>query len=843
MPTGQTRAADPAFPPPPTPPVPAPHDTPLTAGGPEGHPAGAAEAGPPPGTQHLTGQAKGHDPAAGISAVQVCCLVAFVLGLPLQRFPVAGAAAEALYAAVMLATTALFFLAARRERSRPLAAIAWSLLAIAHLSTAAGMAVSTRALSGHLLTAAQPATAAGTVTWADLLYLAYYPLVFVAAWLLVRDRTPRWLTGIWWDALTVGLGGTAIGWATLGLLRAVPRHRPPGLPLDLIYPLSDVVLVAVILAIASLTGVRLGAFPWWLAGGLSVVALSDAALLAPEGLGRHSPSLPVELGWLVGYTLIGVSARAPSTRGAQALGARFGRWLRLVLRRGDRRGRPPGWLRVATLPWLFTIASAGVLADALIAPARAPVPRAAALLALASIGAALLRAALPVRSLAHLPPPDQTDQQERTDELTGLANRRALSEALATEGTAPQQDGWSGWSGWTDRIALLLVDIDRFKDINEALGYSAGDEVIAEVGSRLQGALRPNQLLARLGVDEFAVVLPGAGPAPAQRVAETLRLALAEPIEAAGNQVQVRASVGVATCTLPNGSPEDLLRHADIAVHRAKASGGGVATYDPGVDRPSSERLRRIEELRRALAHGELEVYLQPQVHLVQGTVVGVEALARWRHPRDGMLLPDSFLPLAAQTGLMPPVAPLVLQRALTACARWWARGHRLPVSVNLTPDDLRDPALSEWIKQALDASKLPAAALRIEVTEDALLSDPAAAARVLAHWREQGARVALDDYGTGYSSLAHLRTLPLDELKLDRVFVADLRRPTTAIIIRHTIAMAHELELSVVAEGVEDQATARALADARCDVGQGLYFGDAMTVTAFLRRLEGTAR
>jgi EAL domain-containing protein (putative c-di-GMP-specific phosphodiesterase class I) len=267
-----------------------------------------------------------------------------------------------------------------------------------------------------------------------------------------------------------------------------------------------------------------------------------------------------------------------------------------------------------------------------------------------------------------------------------------------------------------------------------------------------------------------------------------------------------------------------------------------VAVYDPDVDPLGPQRLQRIDELRSALEHGDLEVYLQPQVELASGRIVGAEALARWRHPHDGVLLPEAFLPLAAQTGLLRPVATAVLDGAISACAGWWSRGYRVPVSVNLTAEDLRDPVLTTSITDALERHGLPAAGLCIELTEEALVTDAPATAQLLRRWRTAGVGVALDDFGTGYSSLAYLRELPVDELKLDRVFVADLRRPATATIVLHTVAMAHGLGLRVVAEGIEDQATAEALTGAGCDVGQGLLFGPAMTPPRFVEHLVRTS-
>jgi EAL domain-containing protein (putative c-di-GMP-specific phosphodiesterase class I) len=324
-------------------------------------------------------------------------------------------------------------------------------------------------------------------------------------------------------------------------------------------------------------------------------------------------------------------------------------------------------------------------------------------------------------------------------------------------------------------------------------------------------------------------------------VATALREALTSPLDVDGTRLTVQATVGVATCVLPRGRPDDLLRQADAAVHRAKGTGSGIAVYDPEKDGAGPQRLRRIDELRSALERGELVVHLQPQVDFATGRVVGCEALARWRHPDDGVLLPEAFLPLAAHTGLLRPVAAAVLDRALEACATWWVR-HGVAVSVNLTADDLLDPGLTDRITGTLERYGLPASALCVELVEEALVADPDAAAVLLRRWQALGIAVALDDFGTGYSSLAYLRDLPFDEVKLDRVFGGDVRRRRTATIVGHTVGMAHALGLRVVAEGVEDDAAARVLADLGCDVGQGLLFGPAVAPADFVARLDASA-
>ena len=603
--------------------------------------------------------------------------------------------------------------------------------------------------------------------------------------LLLHRRPPRWLPERRWDAAIVLLGSAATASA---LLTAPPPW--PGLPA----PVWLAAPACLALAAAALAAPRSQPVVWWAAGGLLLVGAGLAA--GPErALGALLTG--------VGFALVGAGALTQVLPG-----------LSLAVRgpdvpRGPRAPRSPGstgerrragvptGLSPRGLSWAGSAAALVVVgADV----AGAPVPRGGAVLAWAALALVLTRSAVAFLSSTG------AGDDELTDRLTGLASRAAISEALATDGTAARSQD-DGGTGWTDQVALLLADIDGFERINVALGREAGDAVLTEVGARLQAVVRAPQLLARLGGDEFAVLLPGAGPEPATRVATALREALTLPLDVHGGRLSVQATVGIATCVLPRGRPEDLLRQADAAVHRAKSTGSGIAVYDAERDGAGPLRLRRVDELRSAVERGDLVVHLQPQVELAFGRVAGCEALARWRHPHDGVLLPDAFLPLAAHTGLLRPVAAVVLDRALEACALWWPR-HRLPVSVNLTADDLLDPGLTDRIAATLERHALPGAALRVELTEEALVSDPKAAAALLQGWRTLGVGVALDDFGTGYSSLAYLRELPFDELKLDRVFGADLRRRTTLTIVAHTVAMAHGLGLRVVAEGVEDEAT-----------------------------------
>ncbi len=723
--------------------------------------------------------------------------------------------------ALVLGTAALFALAAHHERPRPAAAVAWWCLAAAHLSLACGLV--------FVPAAHQPSRDLVPVQVWDLLYLGYYPLVGAALVALLRYRRPRWLPPTWPDSLVVAVGTLAVGVAALDAVTRDPTPTEHGFatlrPLATGgYALADLLLLAAVLgATATATG-RFGLQARWFALGLALVTSADCWFTARES----SPG--AHLLWLAGPVVTGL---ASTTLGEAALGDR------------RRSATPENPDRAVLLPMVAVLAALTVLGCAVLTPLS---------ITRWSTGPALLCILLGTTRLAthnwqaHVygqlrgPRSPARRGADRTDEVTGLANRRAFAEALSGQSRSPQPARGRGHDGddevRPDHIALLLVDLDRFKEVNDALGHDAGDRLLAAVADRLAGALRPSQLLARLGGDEFAVVLPGADEPTAARVAAALRASLIEPFQVEGTRLHVRASVGLAVAAIPQEDPGDLLRRADVAMYRAKQNGTGVEPYRTADDRAGTQRLRRIDELREALARGELEVHLQPQVDLRRGVLVGAEALARWRHPQDGVLLPELFLPLAAQTGLMRPVTRHVLDRAMAACAQWWRRGHRIPVSVNLTADDLRDDGLPRRVDETLARYGLPGRALHLEITEDALLTDPQATAVLLEKWREKGVLVSIDDYGTGYSSLAYLRQLPVEEVKLDRIFAADLMDRRTATIVRHTVAMAHGLGLRVVAEGIEDEPTARQLADLGCDVGQGLYFGDALALPEFLELL-----
>jgi diguanylate cyclase len=401
-----------------------------------------------------------------------------------------------------------------------------------------------------------------------------------------------------------------------------------------------------------------------------------------------------------------------------------------------------------------------------------------------------------------------------TDELTGLPNRRVfdlrLAEQLAVGG----------------ELAVGIVDLDRFKELNDTLGHGAGDLVLSEVGPRLQTAVGEDGLIARLGGDEFGVVLPGAGLARAAEVARRIAAVLQAPFEVQDTEVLLDASVGVALHPQDGDDAEALVQRADVAMYQAKEGHVGFQAYEPTRDRNSRERLEMISELRRALEREELILHYQPKVELATGLVTGVEALVRWQHPEHGLRGPGAFLHHAERTSLMRPLTLYVLERAVAQCVAWRASGLDLTVAVNLAVPNLMDVRTPSRVAGLLAAYGLEPSALVLEVTESLLLHDPARARDVLDELRGTGVSLSLDDFGTGYSSLAHLRHLNVDELKIDRSFVMQMDRGRAdRAIVASTVALGRSLGVRVVAEGVETSTTRAMLTAIGCDLAQGYLF------------------
>ncbi|MEW2576573.1 putative bifunctional diguanylate cyclase/phosphodiesterase [Streptomyces syringium] len=423
-------------------------------------------------------------------------------------------------------------------------------------------------------------------------------------------------------------------------------------------------------------------------------------------------------------------------------------------------------------------------------------------------------------------------EEQLRDPLTGLPNRQWLLESTWNALDEAEQAG--------DRAALVLIDLDRFRSVNDTLGHLAGDRLLLQIAERLRLALPHGAEAARLGGDEFAVLLPTTDSlTSAQRVARSLVAALGSPLDLDGLTLVLEASAGVAVYPDHALDAEGLLRRADVAMYQAKRDRSGVEVYEARRDGNTPDRLGLLGDLRRALDAGDVELHYQPKVGF-DGHVAGLEALVRWVHPERGRVSPDEFIAIAESSGLMPRLTEYVLETALGQVAKWRAMGLEVPVAVNVSPRDVHTPGFAGSVAARLARHGVPAGSLQLEITEHVLLEDPQRAADTLAGLTGHGVKMSLDDFGTGYSSLVHLRRLPVSELKIDRSFVARLAIDNEdAEIVRCTLDLAHSLGLVVVAEGVEDDETWERLRDLGCDAVQGWLVAAAMPpdeTTAWLR-------
>jgi diguanylate cyclase (GGDEF)-like protein len=400
------------------------------------------------------------------------------------------------------------------------------------------------------------------------------------------------------------------------------------------------------------------------------------------------------------------------------------------------------------------------------------------------------------------------------DTVTGLPNRTRFNARL--------QELVERHSTSHHPLAVLLMDLDRFKSINDTLGHHSGDLVLQGVGERLRECVREPDLVGRLGGDEFGILVAG-DLARAWALGRMVQGILEQPISLDGRPIDVGLSIGIAHCPTHGADPWLLLRRADIAMYAAKREKSGIAVYEPRHDQFRAEHLSLLSDLRRAVADDTLLLHYQPKLDLRRGQIIGVEALVRWQHPERGMIGPAEFLPFAEQTGMITPITRWVAESALRQCGAWRAAGLRLHVSLNVSSRDLLERDLPELLVAAARRHGVPPESVVVEVTESALMEDPQRAQQTLLELKQHGFRIAIDDYGTGYSSLAYLQRLHCDELKLDRSFVMHVaERERDAAIVRSTVGLGHSLGLSVVAEGVESDEAMRKLHDLGCDVVQG---------------------
>jgi diguanylate cyclase (GGDEF)-like protein len=428
------------------------------------------------------------------------------------------------------------------------------------------------------------------------------------------------------------------------------------------------------------------------------------------------------------------------------------------------------------------------------------------------------------------------------DSLTGLPNRALFMDRLDHALLHARRHG--------ETIAVLFLDLDRFKVVNDSLGHLVGDHLLSAVATRIQACVRDEDTVARLGGDEFTVLLENVAEGDeAVRVAGRIASALGDAFRLGGLEVFVTASVGIALNTPNHDDGTALLRDADVAMYRAKPGGRSrYEIFDPSMNVAALERLALESDLHHAVGPGgcaEFQVHYQPLVELASGRVAGLEALVRWRHPRRGLLAPGAFVALAEETGLIVPLGRWVLREACRQARAWQgvAGGHRLLMNVNLSARQLQDPDLATEVARTLAETGLAPNCLELEITESVLMSDAESSGRALAALQGLGVRLAIDDFGTGYSSLAYLKHLPVDTLKIDRSFVAGVARdPADAAIVGAVVTLARALGLAVTAEGVETAAELAHLQGLGCDRGQGYYFARPLPPEAATALIEGRA-
>jgi diguanylate cyclase len=427
----------------------------------------------------------------------------------------------------------------------------------------------------------------------------------------------------------------------------------------------------------------------------------------------------------------------------------------------------------------------------------------------------------------------ENQHQALHDALTGLPNRALLRDRITQALHRADRE--------LSPAALLLLDLDRFKEVNDTLGHHHGDQLLVQVGDRLRGRLREVDTVARLGGDEFAVLLPRIATAEgAVAVAGKLQAAFDEPFRLDDLTLDVETSIGVALYPEHAGDPDELLQHADIAMYVAKDTHAGFVLFDPKQDQHSPRRLALLGELRRALEQRQLVLHYQPKVDAHTGRLLGVEALVRWRHPAHGLLLPGEFIPLAERTGLIGPLTSYVLDAALRQCSDWRQAGHELAIAVNVSARSLLDLDFPDQVAGLLARWEVPARLLVVEITESTIMADPTHALEILGRLNTMGVEIAIDDFGTGYSSMAHLKTLPVDELKVDRSFVSQMTsNASDAVIVRSTVDLGRNLGLRVVAEGVEDSQTLQELDALGCDAIQGYYISRPVAADELVQWLQ----
>jgi diguanylate cyclase (GGDEF)-like protein len=623
----------------------------------------------------------------------------------------------------------------------------------------------------------------------DGMWLTLYPCCYLGVVGLARVRERRVPARMWLDGIIAGLGIAAIGAAIVvrPVLASVSGDTAAVIT-EMAYPLCDLLLAALVVGVLALRGWRLDRLWAMLGAGFIVLAAADCMYALQVAGGASSPSALTNMTYDVGVMLLALAAWQP----AAAL---------------DADTVPSG--AVLAIPAAFTVSALGLL----IYDHFSRLDPIALALAMGTMFFAFARIALAFRDVRALA---ETRRQALTDDLTSMPNRRHFLRRVREGILACQASGTS--------VALLIVDLDHFKELNDTLGHDAGDQLLRQVGERLRTAVRATDTAARLGGDEFGVLLSDpCDEASATLVAEKILKTIGQPFPIKGVDLRVTASIGIAVYPQHAENDEQLMQHGDVAMYEAKTKQTGYACYARERDQHSLERLTLAGELSLALERGEIEAHFQPKADAGSRRIVGVEALVRWRHPTRGMIGPGEFVTVAEQAGLGRALTRRMLDLALKQIRLWREEGFDLHVAVNTTVADLQDTQFPAEVAATLQAHGLEPEVLVLEVTENMVLADPVRVGDVLAQLGELGLGLSLDDFGTGFSSLTHLKALPVGEVKIDRSFVGRMTTdPVDAAIVHATIQLAHSIGIRVVAEGIEDQVTWSSLVANRCELVQG---------------------
>ncbi len=633
----------------------------------------------------------------------------------------------------------------------------------------------------------------------DALYLLFYPCAYATIVLLVGRYVQGARASAWLDGAIGGLTLAAVGTAlVLGPVIDSTHGSTAAVATNLAYPLADIVLIVFAFGAYALTGWRPGRTWHLILLGFAVTATADSIYLFRVAEDSYRPGTLLDVLWPLGLALLAFAA-----------------WSAPRPQAGGERQPTSASQRHADVAAMLVPCAFG--ATALFLLIRADyvhldlAPESLAGLALLVCMARFAATFNDVRRLSGI-----RDRQARTDELTGLANRRQFYAQL---GAAIE-----GCRARGARFALLTIDLDRFKELNDTLGHRAGDLLLQQIGPRMRSVVRGDTAVARLGGDEFALILRDASAASV--TAQRIQRALARPFEVEELTVSVQASIGIAVFPDDAADADGLLQRADVAMYQAKSERSRYAFYAPGADTTSRERLGLVAELKGAIEQGGLIVHYQPQVDLRTNTVSGVEALVRWQHARRGLLGPDQFVPIAEQTGVMRELTASVLEQALAQQRAWLDEGRELALAVNVSATNLLDDAFLEDLERRLVRWRTPPGMLRLEITESVLIAEGSRVRSVIDALGDLGVNLSLDDFGTGYSPLSYLRELPVTELKIDRSFVeAMMSDRDTATIVAAVIDLARRLGIEVVAEGIETAGQLEMLRSFDCPFAQGYLF------------------